>query len=402
MSPPVPWRRIVHFFIDNSILLIIGTASGLLWANVAFASYDRFAYALHFVVNDIGMVFFFAIAAKEVFEASLPGGALSSVRRAAVPLLAAAGGMLVPALLYVATATWSGHRELMPGWAIPCATDIAFSYLVARFIFRPRHPALPFLLLLAIADDALGLIILALFYPAGTLHPISFALLLGSAVAIAWSLRRQRVMTFWPYVMFAGPLAWAGFCIGGLHPALALVPIVPFIPHGRVDTGLFDPDDMHQRDPLNQFEHLLKVPVQVILLFFGLVNAGVPLAGVGPGSWIVLGSIMVGKPMGVMLFVWIALLSRLHRPSGIGWRDIAVIGCAAGIGFTVALFFATAAFPPGVLLDQTKMGALFSFAATTLALVTARVLRVGRFQAGKADHRTNSVSEHQGGVTIQR
>src|SRR5829696_890260 len=128
----MPWRRIVNFFIDNSILLLLGGAGGLLWANVALNSYDRFTHALHFIVNDIAMAFFFAIAAKEVFEATLPGGPLSSVRRAAVPLFAAAGGMLVPALLYLGLATWSGNRELMRGWAIPCATDIAFSYLVAR------------------------------------------------------------------------------------------------------------------------------------------------------------------------------------------------------------------------------------------------------------------------------
>ena len=376
----MPWRRIVDYLVDNSIPLVLGAAGGLLWANVAFSSYDRLTHALHFLVNDIGMVFFFAIAAKEVFEATLPGGPLSSVRRAAVPLVAAAGGMVVPALMFVGLVAWSGHRELMQGWAIPFATDIAFSYLVARFVFGPTHPALPFLLLLAIADDALGLIILAVFYPSAALQPLAFALLLGGGMGVAWALRRRRVMTFWPYVVIAGPLSWAGFYLGGFHPALALVPIVPFIPHAGHDLGLFEEEEAHRRDPLNQFEHILKVPVQVVLMLFGLVNAGVPLAGVGPGSWIVLGSIMVGKPLGVGLFVEIARFIGLSRPPGISRRDIAVVGCVAGIGFTVALFFTTAAFPPGRLLDQTKMGAVFSFAAALLTIVAARVLRVGRFQ----------------------
>src|SRR6185503_17299321 len=113
------------------------------------------------------MVFFFALAAKEVFEATLPGGALASKRRAASPLAAAVGGMVAPALIYVALTSTLGPASLTRGWAIPCATDIAFSAMVARLIFPARHPAIPFLLLLAIADDAMGLVILAAFYSLG-------------------------------------------------------------------------------------------------------------------------------------------------------------------------------------------------------------------------------------------
>src|SRR5687768_11636230 len=119
------WRGAIAFIIDRSLLLVIGAVAGLVWANVAPESYEHLVHTWHFAVNDIGMVFFFAIAAKEVFEATLPGGSLSSVRRAAVPLFAATGGMIVPALLYLALVRWSGESGLMPGWAIPCATDIA-------------------------------------------------------------------------------------------------------------------------------------------------------------------------------------------------------------------------------------------------------------------------------------
>ena len=159
------------FVIDNSFLLIAGAVASLVWANVSLSTYESFAHAMHFAVNDIGMVFFFALATKEIVEATLPGGALASPREAGVPILAAVGGMAMPATLYVVQAAAIGRTDLVPGWAIPCATDIAFSYLVARFIFPAGHPAIPFLLLLAIADDALGLIILALFYPSG---PLSF------------------------------------------------------------------------------------------------------------------------------------------------------------------------------------------------------------------------------------
>jgi Na+:H+ antiporter, NhaA family len=98
----MPWRHIVDFFVNNAILVVLGAAGGLLWANVAFSNYHWFTHGLHFVVNDVETVFLFAIAANQVFEDMLPGGPLSSVRRSAVPLFAATGGMVVPALLYLA------------------------------------------------------------------------------------------------------------------------------------------------------------------------------------------------------------------------------------------------------------------------------------------------------------
>ena len=134
MSPTL--SKLIKAILDNSLLLVAGTVAALTWANIDAASYDNVAHELHFWVNDVGMVFFFAIAAKEVFEATLPGGPLSSPRRAAVPLVAAAGGMVVPALLYVSLTLSSGRAELLRGWAIPCATDIAFSAMVARALHR--------------------------------------------------------------------------------------------------------------------------------------------------------------------------------------------------------------------------------------------------------------------------
>jgi Na+:H+ antiporter, NhaA family len=102
------------------------------------------------------MVLFFALAAKEVFEAMLPGGALASPRRALSPLAGTVGGMVAPAIIYVSLASTLGPSDLVRGWAIPCATDIACSAMIARIIFPPGHPAIPFLLLLAIPDDAPG------------------------------------------------------------------------------------------------------------------------------------------------------------------------------------------------------------------------------------------------------
>ena len=240
--------RRARFVLDNSLLLVAGTVAAVVWANLDLSSYDAVAHPLHFWVNDVGMVFFFALAAKEVFEATLPGGPLASPRRALSPLAAAVGGMVAPAVIYVSLASTFGPSDLVRGWAIPCATDIAFSAMIARIIFPPGHPAIPFLLLLAIADDALGLIILAIFYPSGSLSFPALIALMTAAILLALWLRRRRIGNFWPYVIGPGALSWAALYMGGFHPALALVPIVPFMPHSRRDLGLFDPREALEPD----------------------------------------------------------------------------------------------------------------------------------------------------------
>ena len=175
---------------------------------------------------------------------------MASPKQAAVPIFAAVGGMAAPAGLFLLAAYLIGDLTVVRGWAIPCATDIAFSYLVARTVFPAGHPAIPFLLLLAIADDAMGLIILAVFYPSGALAIGQLALWMAAALAMAWLLRRQRVGNFWIYLMGPGVLSWIALYVGGLHPALALVPIVPFMPHAKTDLGLFS-DKEDKRQPLD-------------------------------------------------------------------------------------------------------------------------------------------------------
>jgi NhaA family Na+:H+ antiporter len=367
--------RLLAFILDNSLLLLAGTSVGVIWANVDVASYESLADPLHFWVNDVGMVFFFALAAKEVFEVTLPGGALDSPQRALTPLAAAVGGMLAPALIFVTLAFGLGPSQLARGWAIPCATDIAFSAMVARMIFPAGHPAIPFLLLLAIADDALGLVILALFYPSGSLSISTLAAFMGAAILFALWLRRRQYQSFWAYVIGPGALSWAALYWGGFHPALALVPIVPLMPHSERDLGLFDPREDVQFDTLNQFEHWWTVPVQFVLLIFGFANAGVPFAQIGPGTYYVLAALLIGKPLGILLFSWGARMASARLPQGLTFSDLLVLGFAASIGFTVSLFFATAAFPAGTALDQTKMGALLSFVAAPLALIAGRALR---------------------------
>jgi Na+:H+ antiporter, NhaA family len=372
------WSRLARFVFENSILLLVGTVAAVVWANVDAAGYDHETHRLHFWVNDVGMVFFFALAAKEVFEATFPGGPLASLRQAASPLAGAVGGMAAPALIFVSLAIWIGPASLARGWAIPCATDIAFSAMVARLIFPAGHPAIPFLLLLAIADDALGLIVLAVFYPSRTLSFGALGVLMAVALLLAWGLRRRRVVSFWPYVLGPGVLSWGALYWGGFHPALALVPVIPFMPHSARDLGLFAPGEKAQPDTLSHFEHWWARPVQIVLFLFGLTNAGVPFEQIGNGTYYVLTALLIGKPLGIVTFSYSARLVGARLPDGLTLSDMVVVGLAAAIGFTVALFFATAAFPGGLLLAETKMGALLSFGAAPAALLASRLLRKRR------------------------
>ena len=174
----------------------------------------------------------------------------------------------------------------------------------------------------------------------------------------------MRTRSFWPYVLVPGGLSWAGMYVGGLHPALALVPILPLLPHDR----------------LSDFRRWWQVPVEVILFLFALTNAGVPLGGTGLATWVVLAAILVGKPLGIAVSAALATAGGLRLPEGVGPRDLMIVGLIAAIGFTVALFFATAAFPTGTLLQEAKLGALFSLSAAALAPAAAWLMRAGRFR----------------------
>jgi NhaA family Na+:H+ antiporter len=380
----------IRFLLENSMFLIGGTIAALVMANTDYEHYHSIIHAdaghhfnMHFVVNDILMCFFFAIAAKEIWESLLPGGALSSAKKAATPLIATAGGIIGPAGLYVLGAIYLGADELIRGWAIPCATDIAFSYLVARLVFGKGHPAIPFLLLLAIADDAAGLIILAVAYPTGDMNLVLFfSCVIGAILFNVFVVKNLfKAKSFWWYLIVAAPLSWWGFFKGGIHPALALVPIIPTFPHAARDTGFFEGSkDVHPQDTLNSFEHWWKNPVELILMLFGFANAGVAFGSMGEGTWLVTGGLLIGKPVGIFLFTVLACkLFGLQMPRGMNNKDLVTVGFMAGIGFTVALFVATVAFPAGSILDAAKMGALFSFGAAILSFAVAKPLKVGRY-----------------------
>ena len=153
------------------------------------------------------------------------------------------------------------------------------------------------------------------------------------------------------------------------------------MPHGPRDLGLFEPREERQRDALNRFAHWWSLPVQFILLLFGFANAGVPFAQIGPGTYYVLAALLIGKPIGIVLFSTGARLVGARLPPGLAVQHLVLIGIVASIGFTVSLFFATAAFPGGAALAETKMGALLSFIAGPIALAVSRFPRSKRLSA---------------------
>ena len=348
---------------------------------------------LHFLINDIFMVFFFGIAAKEIVEAILPGGPLNPPSQAINPLLATIGGVVGPVgIFFVLNAIMgvpgfdSAAGEWGKGWGIPTATDIALAWLVARIVFGAGHPAISFLLLLAVADDAIGLGIIAFGYPDPnnpTVWANTWWIIPGMGFALL--MRLLGVRNWVPYILIGGALSWWGLYSAHLHPALALVPIVPFLPAGTRDAGLFKEDadyeqqehGGHHHSPLEQFEHQLKLPVDFGLFFFAFANAGVAFGALNNLTWIIFLSLLIGKIVGITGFGWIGIMLGAPLPVGMKVKHLFVASMVAGIGLTVALFVAGQAFPNGSTeMAAAKMGALFSGGICILAVVGGLLLGV--------------------------
>jgi NhaA family Na+:H+ antiporter len=377
------WRRTVprlsQFAVEHLLLLPFGVAVALVWANTAAESYFTFSFAASFWVNDVAMVFFFALMAKEVVEATAPGGVLHSWRRVLLPVVASLGAAAVPALIHLALVEPLDEPILGIGWPVTLATDIALSYLAARLIFGQVHAAVPFAILLAIASNAMGFVALALFSPTREPHWTAGILILLVAMGFAIALRRMKLRSFWPYLFGPGALAWFALYWTGLHPALSLVAIVPFLPHAARDPGFFVDASPDAKDTLSQFEVFWRYPAQLALFFFGLVNAGVPMGTLEQGTWALPIAVLAGRPVGILVGTGAAVLVGLRLPHHLSWRDLIVIGFGSAIGFSVGLFFCSALIPPGQVRSEISMGVLLTVAGLPLAVVAARVLGAGRF-----------------------
>ena len=344
---------------------------------------------LHFFSNDIFMVLFFGIAAKEITDAVLPGGSLNPPSKAVNPLLGTLGGVLGPVGVFFALTYWiygdaPNLAEVANGWGVPTATDIALAWLAARLVFGAKHPAVNFLLLLAVADDAIGLGIIAVFYP-DPAHPVApmFLLVTLGGMVVAGLLRKFNVQNWVPYIVFGGGLAWLGLIEAHLHPALALVFIVPFLPAEREqmemvteEQDVAGADPVHANTPLERFEHTLKTPVDYGLFLFAFANAGVEFANLGPLTWIILASLIAGKTIGIFGCSWIGSKAGFPMPEGMDLKCLFTAGVVAGLGLTVALFVSAQAYPDLLLQGEAKMGALFSGAVFGLALVVGKLMGI--------------------------
>lgn len=410
-------KKIWKFLLDNSLLLVLGAVIGLVWANVHHGSYEHLLHLhfdwmnnpyfgtahagselkhfdVHYLINDFLMAFFFMAAGKEVFEATFPGGALHNPRHAATPLIATAGGVLGPVIVFMilgyffagsfgyhwgadAAIAATGDPNavgLIKGWAIPTATDIAFSAMVARLIFGGRHPAVPFLLLLAIADDAVGLVIIAVAY-GGNIQPLWF-LLTAAAMGIGFFLNKKlNIQSPIPYFLLM-LVSWFSFGMAGIHTSLGFIPIVLTMPHAAEDDGVHSEDERGKTDTLNRLTSACYVPTEIILGLFGLASAGVVLSSAGFPTVVVLASLVIGKCIGIFLFGgFSAKILRFGLPDGMNYRDLLVLGAVAGIGFTVALFVAGVAYPPGELQDAAKLGALLSLCSAIVAFILSKICK---------------------------
>lgn len=394
-------KKFINRLQEFSIPLIAGVVVALVFANLFPDAYHFLVHheifhnqhwsSMHFLVNDIFMVFFFGIAAKEIAESFLKGGALNPVSKAINPLFATLGGVIGPVGLFFLLTGVLDVEFLNNGWGIPTATDIALAWLAAKLIFGASHPAINFLLLLAIVDDAIGLGIIAIFYgdPSHPANPTQLLFVL-LAIGIAFGLRKYNVRN-WPlYIIIPGTLSWYGLFSAHLHPALALVFIVPFLPGPDKSKGLFieeddasydkekesHPDDHHS--PLDNFEHFFKGFVDFGLFFFAFANAGVGFSSVGTVTWIIFASLIIGKTIGIFFFSFVAEKIGFSLPKGMNLRHLIVTGIIAGIGLTVALFVAGAAYNGSTIEFQgpAKMGALFSGFGFLFAWIAAKLLGV--------------------------
>jgi NhaA family Na+:H+ antiporter len=402
-----PAQEFVHTEAAGGLVLLAATLAALLWANSpwngsyfdlwhAQVSLDAAVVSIHdtvgHLVNDGLMTVFFFVVGLEIKREVLHGE-LASPRKAALPVAAALGGMIVPALIFAA---WNGGGEGAHGWGIPMATDIAFA-LGALALLGRRVPFTlkVFLLALAIVDDLGAIVVIAVFYSESiALGPLFWAVALAGGMVV---LSRAGVRSVDVYV-FLGLLFWLAVYKSGIHATLAGVALAMLTPsrpqyspkefeasamgllvdyrHTRSDNdadaaqavlGQFESLTRGTESPLERLERMLHPWVSyAVVPVFALANAGVDLSGgiVGDaaGSRISAGvalGLLVGKPLGILVFSWLAVRLRLAElPANVGFVHVLGAGILGGIGFTVSLFVTGLAFSNEAFVAESKVAIL--------------------------------------------
>jgi NhaA family Na+:H+ antiporter len=308
------------------------------------------------------MAVFFLLVGLEI-KRELVDGELSSWNKASLPLIAAIGGMAVPAAVYA----WinAGTPETIRGWAIPAATDIAFALGVLSLVGKRVPPALKiFLLALAIIDDLGAILVIAILFTA-KLSLLSLGL---AAVGLSglFLLNRRGVTRLAPY-MLVGAFIWVCVLKSGVHATLAGVAVAFFIPLRA------EHEDGHS--PLRHLEHTLHPWVAYwIMPLFAFANAGVSFAGMSPGSLLeplslgIAAGLFLGKQVGVFGLSFLAVKARICRlPDGVGWAALYGMALLTGIGFTMSLFIGTLAFEGPALAAGVRLGVLAGTLLSALA-----------------------------------
>lgn len=377
-----PFARFLASDSAPGILLMVAAAMALIANNTFFAPfYTQFldipiavqigaleiAKPLLLWVNDGLMAVFFFVVGLEI-KREIVEGRLSSLDRAALPLVAAVGGIAIPALIF--TGINLGSPTTIDGWAIPAATDIAFALGILALLGKGVPVSLKvFLLAVAIIDDLAAIMIIAVFYTDG----VSIAALGVGAVGLAalMSLNRAGVMRLAPYVLI-GIVMWVAVLKSGVHATLAGVLIALTVP-------IKSPEGV--ASPLKTAEHGLHPWVAFLVLpVFAFANAGVSLEGVSFAALLaplplgIAAGLFIGKQVGVLGFSWLGVKTGICRlPEGVNWLQIYGIACLTGVGFTMSLFIGTLAFDDAQQLNEVRMGVLLG--STLSALLGVAVLK---------------------------
>ncbi|WP_440778614.1 Na+/H+ antiporter NhaA [Pseudomonas syringae] len=360
----------------GGLILMAAALAALIVANSPLA--DSYFAALHTVlagmsvehwINDGLMAIFFMLVGLEIKREML-AGQLASWSQRALPGFAALGGMVVPALIYVAF-NW-GQPETIGGWAIPAATDIAFALGVLSLLGKRVPLSLKiFLSALAILDDLGAVLIIALFYTSDLSIPMLLAALGSIAVLVA--LNRLGVKKLLPYLV-VGALLWFFMLQSGIHATLAGVALALCIPLGKADEEASSPL-LYLEEKLHPWVAFAVVPI------FGFANAGVSLAGitvdklVDPVPLGVALGLLIGKQVGIFALAALAIRAGLARlPDGSNWGQLYGVAALCGIGFTMSQFIGALAFPGApALVDEVKVGVLIG--SVLSALLGVVVLR---------------------------
>jgi Na+:H+ antiporter, NhaA family len=418
-------ERFSHIEAVSGIVLLLAALTALAWANSPYAaSYEHFwstqitlgwgdtsmSRSLHFLANDGLMTIFFLVVGAEIRQ-EINNGALANLKLATLPLGAALGGVMVPALIYTAI---NHGSEASAGWAIPTATDIAFAVGVLALLGRSVPGSVRVLLLaLAIIDDIVAILIIAVFYTASLDYVGLVIALAGIALVLAF--QRMGVGAAFLYVI-PGSILWFGLLKTGVHPTLAGVVLGLLTPvrstpaterpldtigrtfHELVERFSNSPDG-HQTvneslKRLRRAQRNMLPPVQRVqnslhpwvafgvMPLFALANAGVSLQGANLDDALshrvfmgVILALVLGKPIGVILASFTLVKLNICRlPEGVTWAGIALVGLLAGIGFTMSIFIASLAFTDPALLSAAKLSVLCASAiAAVLGLVWGRL-----------------------------